>query len=236
MKILVVEDEESVGTLLTSVLTKIGHDVTTVRTGSAALSAALVEEFDLLLCDLMLPDLQGTEIVRALKAQSPHLPVMVISALSRKDWEGPCEDAGASRFLEKPVSAETLRDEVALVEKARLYLNILVVDTDPIHRTRLAKVLASFGCEVHSVDSVSGAEPALLDDQAASLVLVDATAPGAVDLVRACHAHGVPVFAFMEELDEATEDGLMRAGAAFILRKPVNIDSLLNQAAFLAHR
>jgi DNA-binding response OmpR family regulator len=236
VKILIVEDEEAVGVLLAGVLADIGHDVTTVGSGSAALSAALVDEFDLLLCDLMLPDLQGTEIVRALKAQSPRLPVMVISALSRKDWEQPCEDAGASRFLEKPVNAETLRDEVALVEKARLYLNIFIVDTDPIHRTRLAKVLTSFGCEVHPVDSVSGADPALSDDHPASLVLVDATSAGAVDLVRSCRDHGVPTFAFMEHVDDAAQDELMRAGAAFVLGKPVNIDGLLNQAAFLARR
>ena len=76
MKILVVDDDPEIADLVKTVLSDGGHDVADVASGSAALQASIMHEYDLLICDLMLPDLEGTEIVRALKAQAPHLPVV----------------------------------------------------------------------------------------------------------------------------------------------------------------
>ena len=96
MRILIVEDQPDIADLVKAFLSKHGHEVWTAKTGSKAISEAIAHEFDLLVCDLMLPALQGTEIIRALKAQSPRLPVIVITALDGRDWEQPCRDAGAS--------------------------------------------------------------------------------------------------------------------------------------------
>ena len=233
MKILVVEDDPPIARLLTRILQDDGHSVSTVESGSAALSAALINEYDLLICDLMLPDLQGTEIVRALKAQSPRLPVMVISALNAREWEKPCEDAGATRYLEKPIDIEDLREEVQLVEKARLNLRIAIVDADAIHATRLTKVLAALGCEVTRYPDVAHATAGIEEGDAAGLLVVNADLPSAGDLIRWGKRRGIPAFAIIDVVTDAGEDELMRAGAAFILTKPVDVDALLTQASFM---
>ncbi len=233
MKILVVDDNPDIATLVSTVLTDAGHDVSSVGTGSAALSASIMHEYDLLICDLMLPDLQGTEIVRALKAQSPRLPVLVISALNPDDWAKPCEDAGATRFMQKPLSLKEIRQEVELVEKARLKITIALVDTDPIHSTRLGKILEALGCDVASFRSGPEAQTRIEAGRAVGLLVVDADAEGGPELIRWGKARDIPAFAFCGTVKAGAEDELMRAGAAFLLSKPIDIDNLLTQAAFL---
>ncbi len=234
MQILVVEDDDNIAQLVSAILRDDGHEVSNARTGTEALGASITKEYDLLICDLMLPDLQGTEIVRALKAQSPRLPVMVISALSAKDWAKPCEDAGATRFLEKPLDLGALRDEVALVQKARLNLRIALADSDPIHSTRLTKVLTALGCEVVAYGDVTQTKAGIDAGYAAGLLVVDADLPNATDLIRWGKQRGTAAFAFCGALEDSVEDELMRAGAAFIMLKPVDIDALLTQASFMA--
>jgi DNA-binding response OmpR family regulator len=233
VKILVVDDDPEIANLLTTVLSEGGNNVASVATGSAALAAALQVEYDLLVCDLMLPDLQGTEIVRAVKAQSPRLPIIVVSALEARDWAKPVEDAGATRYFQKPISLAELRAEVDLVRKARLHLRIAIVDPDPIHGTRLTKALSALGCEVRSFPSAGIAQATLESDGGAGLLVIDAATPGAVDMIRWAKGRGIPAFACAESTAATSEDELMRAGAAFMLSKPIDIDALLTQAAFM---
>ena len=199
---------------------------------SAALTASIQTEYDLLICDLMLPDLQGTEIVRALKAQSPRLPVVVISALQADEWAKPCEDAGATRFIQKPLDIDDLLDEVRLVAKARLNLHIAIVDSDPIHATRLNKILTALGCEVTTFSDVTAAMDGV-SNGVAGLLVIDADLPRAEELIRWGKGLSIPAFAFCATLGEVDEDKLMRAGAAFILTKPIDVDALLTQASFM---
>lgn len=232
MKILVVEDDDQIGALVSRLLEDEGHSVSTAVTGSAALAAAIQTEYDLLICDLMLPDLQGTEIVRALKAQSPRLPVVVISALEADEWAQQCEDAGATRFFQKPLDIDALLDEVRLVAKARLDLHIAIVDSDPIHATRLNKMLTALGCEVTTYDSVAQAKDGV-SDGTAGLLVIDADLSGADELIRWGKGLSITAFAFCAKLEDIDEDELMRAGAAFILTKPIDVDALLTQASFM---
>ncbi len=233
MHVLVVEDDENIASLVATVLRDDGHEVSTVATGSEALGASIVREYDLLICDLMLPDLQGTEIVRALKAQSPRLPVMVISALNAKEWAKPCEDAGATRYLEKPLDITALREEVALVQKARLNLRIAIADTDPIHSTRLNKVLTALGCEVMAFHDIDSTKTGIEGGYQAGLLVIDADLPGATELIGWGKERDIAAFVFATALEDKAEDTLMRAGAAFIMLKPVDIDALLTQASFM---
>ncbi len=229
MQVLLVEDQPDIAGLVVTFLGRLGHAVDVARTGAEALARALQREYGLLICDLMLPDLQGTEIIRALKAQSPHLPVIVMSALSRGDWAQPCEDAGASAYLEKPVRIRELQREVELVAKARLHLRIAVVDADPIHATRVRKTLEALGCAVAIFADASTAQAAL-PQLGVSLAVIDAALDGAEALVAAAKGRGVAVFAVGAAADQ---DRLLRAGAALLLPKPLDIEDLLTQASFM---
>jgi len=79
-KILVVDDEQAFLTLLRYQLSKLGYEVCTAATGRSALDMAAAEKPDLVLLDVMLPDLDGIEVLRQLKQSFPALPVIMMTA------------------------------------------------------------------------------------------------------------------------------------------------------------
>lgn len=234
MKILVVDPDPQVSQALTALLVGAQHDVLAVGTAARALAVALTHDFDLMICDVMLPDMNGEELIRAIKAQTPQLPVLVLSGASPTAWQKICEDAGAATFLCKPLQPHVVLHEVGLVHKARLTLAVALVDTDRIHRTRLAKTLGAIGCSVATFPGASAALAALAAGEHFALWVADASDPEIMALLAALRGTRVPVFTFAGYTPPGLEESLMRAGAALFMAKPIDIDSLLTQASFLA--
>jgi class 3 adenylate cyclase len=86
----------------------------------AALELALAHEFDLILLDLIMPEMSGFEVLRRLKAaeHTGHIPVIVISALDELDSVVRCIEAGAEDYLTKPFNPTLLRARIgASLEK-----------------------------------------------------------------------------------------------------------------------
>ena len=192
----------------------------------------LARDFDLLLCEIMLSDVDGLEIIRAVKAQAPQLPVLVLTSADPEGWRKSCEDAGAALFISKPVLPTEILREVSMVEKARLNLRVALIDTDGIHRTRLTKTLRAIGCSIRAFASTHAALEAMQRGEDAALWVIDASDPEVYALLKAVQTERIPVFAFGQDAHE--EEKLMRAGAALFLPKPIDIDTLLTQASFLA--
>jgi DNA-binding response OmpR family regulator len=108
-KILVVEDEPNLRALLSRMLGAAGYSVATAATGADGVKLALDEPYDLVVLDLMLPDLTGEQIMRVLLASRPDTRILVLSsALEARRRVGVLE-SGASDFLSKPfVNSELL--------------------------------------------------------------------------------------------------------------------------------
>src|SRR4028119_886798 len=83
MRILIVEDEGHLARLIAEVLGREGYAAEVVGDGRAALARALVELFDLLVVDWMLPDLDGVQVVKRLRAADVGVPVLMLTARSR---------------------------------------------------------------------------------------------------------------------------------------------------------
>jgi adenylate cyclase len=114
-RILVVDDNESILDLLARQLTREGHEVETCDSGEKALARLDIEPFDLLLLDLMMPGINGLDVLRELKAD-PHtaaLPVVMISALDETETAVRCIEAGAEDYLAKPPNPILLRARIA---------------------------------------------------------------------------------------------------------------------------
>src|SRR6195952_880704 len=79
-QVLVVEEDEAIGRTLTSSLGVHGHTARWVMTGAAALSAAEQQQFDLALLDLGLPDMDGVDVCRRLRAAQPGCVLVVLTA------------------------------------------------------------------------------------------------------------------------------------------------------------
>jgi class 3 adenylate cyclase len=122
-RILVVDDNEANRDLLSRRLVREGYYVTVAASGAAALALTAAEDFDLVLLDLMMPEMSGFEVLCRLKADAGtrHVPVIMISALDELDSTVRCIEAGAEDYLPKPFNPVLLRARIgASLEKKRL--------------------------------------------------------------------------------------------------------------------
>lgn len=110
LRVLLVEDVEINLELTDLVLRRDGFDVTAVRTGSEALEAASASHFDLVCLDLKLPDMDGLEVARRLKADpaTSNVPIVAITALAMKGDRERALAAGCDLYITKPIDTRTL--------------------------------------------------------------------------------------------------------------------------------
>ncbi|MBL0226445.1 MAG: response regulator [Geobacteraceae bacterium] len=103
-RILIVEDEVSLLKLETILLTVKGYEVVGASSGNEALEKLSVEAFDLILLDIMLPDIDGYEICRRIKEHPRHLGIPVVMLTAKKSSEDQERGAssGADAYLTKP--------------------------------------------------------------------------------------------------------------------------------------
>ena len=113
-RVLVVDDDDAVVELAREILSRAGYAVETASGGRAALErlAAAGGGFDAAVVDVAMPDLDGEEVVRALHAARPSLPVVLASGCAADDASGRFAALGAARFLAKPWTAEALEAAV----------------------------------------------------------------------------------------------------------------------------
>lgn len=102
MKLLVAEDEPKVGMYLQQGLTEAGFNVTRVLTGIDALQLALSEPFDLLILDVMMPGMDGWEVLRRLRTTDSAVPVLFLTARDGVDDRVKGLELGADDYLIKP--------------------------------------------------------------------------------------------------------------------------------------
>ena len=120
--LLVVDDNEMNRDVLSQRLKRQGHTIVTVINGHEALAAARQQAFDLVLLDIMMPEMDGYEVLRRLKADEAlrHIPVIMISALDEMDSVVRCIEMGAEDYLPKPFNPTLLKARIgASLEKKR---------------------------------------------------------------------------------------------------------------------
>jgi len=111
--ILVVEDERNIADALALNLELAGYAVKVARTGSDGLRMAQEDDVDLVILDVMLPDLDGLRVCQRLRANGHHLPVLFLSARSEEDDRISGIEAGADDYLTKPFSMDELLARIA---------------------------------------------------------------------------------------------------------------------------
>ena len=113
-RVLIVDDDTINRTLLARRLDGEGHSVTTVANGREALDALASEEFDVVLLDVLMPELDGYEVLAAMKRDERlrRLPVIMVSALEEMDSVIRCIEMGAEDYLPKPFDPVLLRARI----------------------------------------------------------------------------------------------------------------------------
>ncbi|MGY8634109.1 response regulator transcription factor [Bradyrhizobium sp. 14AA] len=130
IKVLVIDDEPPIRKLLRMGLTTQGYEILEASNGKTALEK-LVEEPALIILDLGLPDIQGHELLRTIRARNESVPIVVLS--SRGDEAGKVQalDLGADDYLTKPFGM----DELLARLRAALRHQLQVQGERPIFRT-----------------------------------------------------------------------------------------------------
>lgn len=121
-RIYVVDDEPDMVELLATVLKGEGHEIETYTDGRAALARVLEEPPDLLLLDLMMPDLDGFELLKLLRldARGRNVVVLVVSARTGHRAQIETLQLGANAYIYKPFSPRELATQVRhLLEERR---------------------------------------------------------------------------------------------------------------------
>ncbi len=112
LHILVAEDNDFNAQLLEQLLVRRGHRVRLANNGREALSLAEAGAFDLLLLDVHMPELDGFQVIQAIREREQstggHMPVIALTARSRKEDRDRCLAAGMDDFLSKPIQAASL--------------------------------------------------------------------------------------------------------------------------------
>lgn len=112
--ILVIEDDRDTGELIRTILKKEGYAVTVARDGESGLNEAVINDFDLILLDIMLPGMDGLEVCKMLadNDETRSIPVIILTAKQELSTKLSSFVAGAKRFLSKPFEASELVEEV----------------------------------------------------------------------------------------------------------------------------
>lgn len=154
MKILVVDDEKEITDLFQDYLEGSGYQVRVAHSGSEALVKVGQEKPDLIILDILMPDLTGLQVVDTLKRNpdTSRIPIILSSVL-----EGPGQkeklQAGIADFLQKPIDFSRLDQmvkKISQTQKPARKLSVLVIDDDPEDVELLTLGLTNLGCSVSS--------------------------------------------------------------------------------------
>jgi len=108
MRVLVVEDEPQMAVYVCKALAEEGFAVDQARDGRLALELAETYEYDAVVLDLMLPEIDGLTVCRRLRKAGKHMPILILSARDMVDDRVRGLDAGADDYLVKPFAVEEL--------------------------------------------------------------------------------------------------------------------------------
>ena len=125
--ILVVEDDKAICKLITTTLETQGYKYHTAGTGEGSILEAVSSQPDIMILDLGLPDVDGVDIIKKIRAWS-NMPIIVVSARSEDRDKIDALDAGADDYLTKPFSVEEL------LARLRVSLRRVRYDSEKLQR------------------------------------------------------------------------------------------------------
>lgn len=123
MRILIVEDDETLGNLLSDFLQVLQHEkVRVCSNGKEACEVVASESYDCAFVDLMLPDAHGLDLLKTIKSYQPSTPIIMMSGHPTMEYAIQAMRRGASDFLTKPFKLQDLALAVERVAKERRLL------------------------------------------------------------------------------------------------------------------
>ena len=143
--ILVVEDDPSVQNLITTTLQTHEYRYLSAPNGASALLEASSHNPDIVLLDLGLPDMDGVEVIKRIRAWS-NMPILVISARSEDTDKIDALDAGADDYLTKPFSVEELLARLRVTQRRLAVMQNGSQNESPVFTNGALRIDYAAGC------------------------------------------------------------------------------------------
>ena len=127
-KILVVDDEQDIVTIIDKVLKKSGYEVITANDGLECIDKVSEELPDLILLDNIMPNMDGPAVLSKLKAskETADIPVIMVTALADQEHITGAEKGGAVEYIIKPFDYTVLLEKIAQVLKSKQKRKVLI--------------------------------------------------------------------------------------------------------------
>jgi two-component system copper resistance phosphate regulon response regulator CusR len=149
VRILVVEDEPAIADFVQRGLRAEGHQVEVAHDGISGQERALAPGIDLLVLDRMLPGRDGLEVLRAVRAQKPALPVILLTARAEVADRVEGLDAGATDYVSKPFAFEELAARVRAHLRGPVQAKATELTAAGIHVDLLSREVTRDGQQIH---------------------------------------------------------------------------------------
>ncbi|MBL7177825.1 MAG: response regulator [Desulfobacteraceae bacterium] len=228
LRILIVDDDQSMAKTLKDIFAVKGHEAEMVHSGPEALEKISEADFDCILTDIKMPEMNGVELYRAIKGEQPDISVVLMTAYSADKLVKEGLEQGAIAALTKPLDIEALLDFFSILRKER---SVVIVDDDPRFCKTLGDILEGRGFEVTQIPDPHHVIERL--EANAQVVLLDMKLNGisGLDLLKEIR-EGYPnmpvilVTGYREEMGSMVEEAL-EINAYTCLYKPLQIDELI---------
>lgn len=237
LRILVVDDDPGMVKTLVDIFKVKGYEAEAAFSAPEALSKVAEGHFDCVLSDVRMPQVNGVELYRAIKAEQPDLPLVLMTAYSADHLVQEALAEGAIACLTKPLDVDALLHFFASLRKER---SVVIVDDDAQFCKTLGDILRVRGFEVVSVTDYRKVMEALVPDGQIVLLDMKLNCVGGLEIlqrIRASYPH-LPVIlvtGYREEMAAAIEAAL-KISAYTCLYKPLQIENLLLVLAQVRNR
>ncbi len=232
LRILVVDDDRRMAKTLVNIFQVKGYEVEAAHSGPEALEKVAGGRFDCVLTDIKMPEMNGVELYRALKARQPDLPVVLMTAYSTDRLVNEGLEEGAVAVLTKPLDINALLSFFSSLGRER---SIIIVDDDPKFARTLGDILRARSFAVTQVTDPYGVVERLEADGQTVLLDMKLNDISGLEVLRQIRARYprlpvVLVTGYREEMGPAIEAAL-KIGAYTCLYKPFQIEGLLQVVA-----
>ncbi|HWO56570.1 MAG TPA: response regulator [bacterium] len=235
--LLIVDDDPRIRGLLSEALGALGYATSQAGNGREALEMVYHHDYDCVITDIRMPEIDGLTLLQALKAQKPELPVVMITAFAVPQHKAEAVESGADGFLMKPFRLSKIEDVLERVlghansngHAKRPIRAVLVVDDDPEFRILLLEVLEAMR---YNVESAGSAEEALthIEHHCPDAIIVDYRLPGMsgetlVKTIKGLHPE-LPVIMISGYAPSLSGREYADGAADAFLMKPFRIDRI----------
>jgi two-component system response regulator HydG len=182
-RVLIVDDDPSDLEVIAESLEREGYEIVKASSGRSALEIIRSEDFDLIVTDLKLPDLDGMEILRRAKEEIPYVQVIVLTGYGTVEGAVEAMQSGAFHFLQKPIDIHILRETARrAIEKRDLELENLRLKEQVERRYRFENIIGKSSQMQEIFRQIRRVAPTK-----ASVLIVGETGTGKELIARAIH-------------------------------------------------